>query len=358
MDIFALWNFCNMRHLWQWFCGYVCILLKGRQVNRFLNLCSRNGISFWKISYGIEQTVRAHISLKTFYLLKPYLRKTKTRLKIVGRRGFPFWCHRHPKLKWLLVVLAFLLCLVCYSYSFIWDIKIQGNTKVSSYALEKFLLEQNISTGLKRDEIDCANIEYLLRQNFDQLGWVSVYFDHTNLCIDVKESLYDTYDDIPIIEDRQYNLITDKDAYIYSIVTRAGTAVVKEGSYVKQGDILVLGQYQVLDDAGEVKSVQNVFAEALIYGDVEYYFCTTLTEMEILSLKISGLYSDKMIEEIAEEKLNDFVKKLEQNDVIILDKNVMINKEEKNIVFWMQIKAREQIGINVPVEEIREYEFE
>ena len=48
-----------MRHLWQWLCGYVCIVLHGRQINRFLNLCSKNDIQLWKISRDIEYAVHA-----------------------------------------------------------------------------------------------------------------------------------------------------------------------------------------------------------------------------------------------------------------------------------------------------------
>ena len=36
----------------------------------------------------------------------------------------------------------------------------------------------------------------------------------------------------------------------------------------------------------------------------------------------------------------------------------MIEKEEKNIVFIGEIRTREQIGINISVEEQKEYEFE
>ena len=58
-----------MRHLWQWICGYICVCIKGRQVNRFLNLCSRNGIHLWRINYDIEHVLRDNIRLKDFYEL-------------------------------------------------------------------------------------------------------------------------------------------------------------------------------------------------------------------------------------------------------------------------------------------------
>ena len=347
-----------MRHLWQWFCGYVQLHLSGRQVNRFLNLCSRNGISLWRISYDLNRMVRVHVGLKDFYHMKPYLRKTKTHLRIINRKGFPFWCHRHPRLKWMFLVAFCGLCTAFYSYTYVWDIQISGNEKVSTYELLEYLEEQDVTVGKKRASIDCAGVEYLLRHNFSQLGWVSVYMDHTSLCIEVKESLYDKFDDFPVEDGRAYHMVANKDALIYSIITRSGTALVKEQMSVKKGDILVLGQCEIYDDIGEIKEIMQVYAEALIYGDVSYYFAEPLTEIEILSLKLSGLYSDEMLEFLANQKMYQFLEKLQENGVIILDKNVMIDKKEKNIVFIGEVKVREQIGINIPAEEVWEYEFE
>ena len=347
-----------MRHLWQWFCGYVCISLYGRQINRFLNLCSRNGIRLWKITRDIEHVIRVHIGLKDFYYLKPYLRKTKTRMKIVSKKGFPFWCYRHPKLKWMLVAVVFAGCMFLYSFNYIWEIEIHGNEKVSTYELMEFLENQKIETGVKKDVVDCSALEYQLRQKFQDLGWVSVYMNHTKLCIEIKESLYDAFEFVPEEENIQYNLVAEKDAVIYSIITRKGDALVKNGQFVKKGDILVLGQSEIYDDSGAVREVLHFEADAQVYADVQSRILISLSEMELLSLKLAGNASDEMLLLAAHQKINKFLEKMQENGVIILDKNVMIDKKEKYIVFICDITTREQIGIKIPVEEQIEYEFE
>ena len=347
-----------MRHFWQWFRGYLQVCLRGRQVNRFLNLCSRNGIPLWRISYDFERMVRAHIRLQDFYLLKPYLKKTKTHLHILNKKGFPFWCYRHPRLKWMLVCLCFCIGVFFYSRLYIWDVQISGNVRIPTYELQQYLEENDISTGKKCSNVDCSNVEYLLRREFSQLGWVSVYFDNTSLCIEIKESLYDKFENYPVENGRAYHLTANKDAIIDSIVTQAGTPVVTAGMQVKKGDILVLGQCEIFDDIGEIKEILKVQAKAVVYGDVTYTFLSKLNEMEILGAKIAGVYSDKLLEVYANQELYEFIEKLEENGVIILDKNVMIDKKENNIVFMGFINAREQIGINIPVEEVWENESE
>ena len=347
-----------MRYFWQWLCGYLCVCIRGRQVNRFLNLCSRNGIHLWRIRYHMEQEIYAHLRFRDFYELKPFLRKTKTRLKIISKKGFPFWCHRHPKLKWFLCLCICLSCIAMYSGNFVWEIQIKGNTRISSDEIMDYLSEYDINIGIKKNVIDCSGIEVMLREQFEELGWVSVYFERTNLCIELKESLYDVLEDTDIEQGIQYDYIANKDAKIVSIVTRKGKAVVEKEQYVKKGDVLVLGLNEIYADSGEIKDILYFKADALIYGDVIYEFLIPLSELEIVSLRMSGTFNDHVLKQTAYRKVAPYVEKLEKNGVCILDKEVEIHKEEKNIYYLVKIYAREQIGINIPVEEVLKHEFE
>ncbi len=347
-----------MRHFWQWLCGYVCICVKGRQVNRFLNLCSRNGIHLWRITYDINQSLRANLRLRDFYDIKPYLKKTKTCIRVLSKKGFPFWCHRHRRLKWFFCFAILLIGVGCYSFNFIWNIKISGNEKISSQEILKYLDQNKVITGQKKEKIDCSKIEFILREHFSEFGWVSVYVEHTNLCIEIKESLYDEMIQENDVGDKCFHLIAEKDAVIYSIITREGKALVKDGEYVKAGDVLVLGQCEIYDDAGEIKEVLYFPADALIYADVIYEFELIPTEIELVSLNIAGTYNDTALYRIANQKLASILKKFSENDVIVLDKHIILEKNDNKIRFQVKLYTRERIGIKIPAEEVREDEFE
>ena len=347
-----------MRHFFQWFCGYICICLSGRQVNRFLNLCSRNGIHLWRITYDIGNIIRANIRLRDFYELKPYLRKTKTKIRILYKRGFPFWCYRHPRIKWFLCFCICALTIGIYSLNYVWNIEVSGNSKVSTQEIIACLQENDINIGLKKKAVDCSGIEFLLRKQFHELGWVSVYINHTQLCIEVKESLYDTVEHQGIVEGQQYNVVANKDASIYSIITRAGKATVKKGQVVKMGDILVLGQNEIYDDSGVVKEILYLKADAEIWADVVYEIEIPFSEIEVVSLKIADVYKDEMLFGIGVHKLQWYLDQLEANGVIILNTQKTLYKQDKNICFRAKIYARERFGINIPVEEVIENEFE
>ncbi len=340
-----------MRSLFRWFQGYIQIRLMGRQINRMLNLCTRNHIGLWNITRDMSHYMNVHIRLRDFYFLKPFLRKTKTKLRIIGRHGFPFWCYRHPRLKWFPVLLVILLCGLLYSGEFIWDIRISGNDRISEYQLLQALEEQEIAVGKKSKAVDCAALEYELRNRFSDIGWVSVYMDKKTLCVDIRESLYGHQDTLSA-DGKRYDFVANRDAYIYSMVTRAGTANVSIGEYVRQGDVLIEGTYPVYDDTGALKQLQQVRADAYILGDVEYEFIVPITEMEIVSLRIADAFHDQSLYRIGNAKISRIIRFLEEKEVLILDKSVKIEKNEKNIVCRAIVRAREQIGINILVEEI------
>lgn len=342
-----------MDKLLRWFRGYIGVRLYGHQVNRFINLCSKNGIHLWNITHDLHHYIRAHFRLRDFYILKPFLRKTKTKLKIISRHGFPFWCHRHPRLKWFPVLLIIILCLLVYSRSYIWEIQIQGNEKIPEHELLQVLEEHNVTVGQKSNVLDCTALEYEIRKKFSDIGWISIYLENTKLYIDIRESLYGEQEEI-VADGKRYDLIANKDAYIHTMVTRCGTSVVESDMYIKKGDLLVKGTFDVLDDSGAIKQTKKVRAEAYILGDVVYNFCVPITEIEIMALKLSDHYTDVALYRIGNEKLSYFLDILEKNGVIILNKSVMIEKKEKSIVFYAKIYAREQIGTNILVEEVLE----
>ncbi len=339
-----------MRHLLRWFMGYLHISLRGRQISRFLNLCSRNGISIWSIRKSIDHNLHFHIRLRDFYYLKPFLRKTRTHLRILGRHGYPFWCYRHPRLKWFPVFAMALLCIYLYSTTFIWNIRISGNEAISSEEIIAFLEEQDIRVGKPLEKVDCVSLETQMRQSFLGLGWVSVYLQDTKLCIDIKESLYGVLEE-NMRPDGRYDIFANKDAYILSIITRKGKALTPKNTYVKQGDCLVQGICPIYNDSGEVQQILKLPAEAQIIGEVQYSYYDIITEMDILSMKIADSYTNSSIKALAEQKICHFLENLEENGVIILSKRVMIERQEHGLIIHLFVTAQEEIGITLPVEE-------
>lgn len=66
--------------------------------------------------------------------------------------------------------------------------------------------------------------------------------------------------------DRACNLVATMDCTVYSIVTSAGTPLVKAGDEIKKGDQLISGTVNICNDDSEVVDTKYVPAQGIIIG--------------------------------------------------------------------------------------------
>ena len=270
--------------------GYIRIRITGYSTERFLNACSHKGIVLWGLT-PVNRAYEMNIETKGFRQLKPIIRKTGTKVVIVGRFGLPFFLHKYRKRK-LFFAGAFLCVAMVFLMSrYIWNIDIQGNLSYTDDTLLRFLESTEVVNGMRVSEVDCARIVKDIRKEYNDIIWVSASIRGTRLIIQVKEN----EDSLPAMDaaipetggeengaGQAMDIVADQDCTITKIVPRNGVPMVKEGQQVKAGDILVSGQVPVLDDAGTVTAYQYYEADADIQGRtfVEYQDAMDLTYVE------------------------------------------------------------------------------
>lgn len=242
--------------------GYVRILICGGSYERFLNLCSNHRILLWNLCPAAKG-YEANLYLKDFYKLKPLARKCRTRIRIKGKYGLPFFLNRHRKRKVFALGICCCGVFIYFLSCFVWNIQIEGNQSVSRQIMLEYLSENQIGYGTFKSVIDCKDLAARLRSRFSDFTWVSVKIQGTGLLINVQENT-----DIRLLEDRDYeasDLVSDVNGRIVSMITRSGAPQVLEGAEIAVGDPLVLGRLEITDDAGEVIDYQYCAADADIY---------------------------------------------------------------------------------------------
>lgn len=250
--------------------GYLKIRISGNSPERFLNLCIHQKINLWDLSVK-GRIYEMKISVRDFRKLKPIMRKTKTKVKVVERYGFPFFLQKYRNRYFLYSgILAGVLFLIFMS-SFVWKIEIEGNVRCSDEEIKMFLETINISEGKSKKEISCEQIAKLMRENFDDVIWVSASMDGVELKIEVKENMDRVYED-ETEKISPMDIIADKSGMITSIITSKGKPLVKAGDIVEKGDILVSGSIEIYNDAMEIIGYQYHIAEAEIYVQTEYSY--------------------------------------------------------------------------------------
>lgn len=369
--------------LLNWFRGYLIIKISGISPERFINLCCHRRILLWDL-IDYSGSYQFKITIRNYRKLKPIVRKTGIVPKIVQKRGFPFFLQRNKRKKSFFIGLIVCASLVYLMSLFIWDIHILGGYKYTPETMIEFLKKNNITTGIRKSKVDCQEIEETIRLMYNDIGWVSAEIKGTRLIIKITET------NMPAPAAKATapsHIVATKNAIIKSIVTRTGTPMVKEGDVVKKGDIIVSGVLTVKSDYDEIIDKKPVEADAIIrsksYYDYNQSFSMKytkriltgnikkghyitfigkkfnlynpsiyydkydiileentlhITDTFYLPFRITSVISREYYEQnleyteeeaviIAKDKLNRYINRLIDNDVLILENNVKITIE-------------------------------
>ena len=107
--------------------GYLNIQVEGYFIERFINICIGKGILLWNIRREKSSLMYANVSKKDFRKLKQIAKKTKSRIKIREKKGFPFILNKYRKRKLFAILLLIIIVIIFVLSKFIWNIEIVGN---------------------------------------------------------------------------------------------------------------------------------------------------------------------------------------------------------------------------------------
>lgn len=244
--------------LLNWFRGVLTVRIRGIDPERFINLCCNRKIFIWNLEY-IDKEFQFQIVAKKYKSLKPIARKTGIVPRIIKKSGFPFLKHKYRKRYGFFAGVLISIILVYILSLFIWDINILGGSKYTPEAMIKFLNEHQIYSGMHKKDVNCQEIEETIRLAYKDIGWVSAEIKGTRLIIKITET------NMPAPAQKAIepsHMVATKNAIVKSIITRAGTPLVKKGTVVKKGDILVSGILAVKGDFDEILRYQPTVADA------------------------------------------------------------------------------------------------
>lgn len=245
--------------------GYLQIRITGYSPERFLNMCRHRNIYLW----GLEpknNSYEMYISVKGFHQLKPIIRKTRMKVQIIRRIGLPFYLFKYRKRKLFFAGAILCVCMIYILSLFVWNIHIEGNFSRTDEVILEFLETKDVYHGMRKRNLDCAQIVKDIRKEFDDIIWVSASIEGTRLIIHVRENT-DTFDMKADNEMAPSDIIAQKEGIIVEMITRNGVPLVKEGDTVKEGDVLVSGTVEVLNDSGEVVNYHYQSSDADILAE-------------------------------------------------------------------------------------------
>ncbi|MBE6751775.1 MAG: hypothetical protein E7556_04535 [Ruminococcaceae bacterium] len=248
--------------------GFVEFEAKGGFPERFLNLCTVNGITLWQVQNdGVK--VKACTPIKAYKNIKKSARNSGMKVKIIRKHGFPFFIKNNRARVGVLVGLLFVICSLALSTCMLWNIEVTGNTKIKSEVLMESLNNNGVRIGVFKSKLDTIAIENKLLDEYKDLSWVSINIFGTKAVLEVKENSEkpEMADDITPM-----NIVAKKDGQIVLVEGHKGANAVKEGDVVVKGDLLISGV--TINADGSEKTIHatgKVFAKTLtnVYGECE-----------------------------------------------------------------------------------------
>ncbi len=315
--------------------GYLTLRADGPFCERLLNICMHRGMPIWDIKHLGNSRVVFKTDITSFLKIRTPARRTKSHVRILKRHGLPFVMHRYRKRRLLLISLIPVLIFFWYTSTHIVGITVFGNNRIDTNTIISALSECGLSKGTKTSSISPDHIRNNMMRKIDDLAWIGINANGGRVYIEVVERLEK---DKGVENDGiACNLVASKDGEIERFEIREGQQIVKIGSGVLAGDVLVSG---IVDDT------TNGFRYVKARGEVFARTKSTLSRsFEIENGNPNETAMNKATELIAELKAT----LSEDVELIFEDYSYTITEHNKVEVF-LEVICRENIAVESVIE--------
>ena len=240
--------------------GRLYFQVKGYQTERFLNLCAKNHLVLWELK-PVSDGYAFCIRKSAYQTLVTLAQKANVELTLQKQRGLPYFLKEHRNRK-ILFFFIFLCAMMIFSFSqFLWEITVSGGEVYSKSDILKYVTDNYYHLGTLKYQIDCGALEDHLREDYDEIAWVSCSVQGTRLHIEIKETLDRKTKQNP---KKPCDIVANKSGIITKMVVKSGTPLVSTGDSVKKGTTLISGLIYYYSDDFTVTQTDKIKADGEI----------------------------------------------------------------------------------------------
>lgn len=387
--------------LWNYFCGYAIIIVKGIKIERFINLAVVNNIYLWDIEKIDYTTIKAKINIRDFFKLRSIVRKTDSNIQIIEKCGMPFKIKTVKRRKWFFFGLGALLIFIYILSSYIWMIEIHGLERIDEQIVLENLSYAGLRVGIKKSKVEKRDIENRMLIQMPELTWMGIEIKGTKAFVTVVEKKPEPQ---LINRDEPCDIVASKNGVIEKILVLNGDGVVKDGDTVKKGQLLVSGTiireglperyvhsmaevnartwYEDVEEIPfeqiEYKKTGRTFTTysmeiikkkierakkvpfedynknskdiyILSFGSYVFPIKLTVTKYEEL-VPLTKIISEEEAKTICEERLNTKIKLQLPENAVILNSRIEYFTNEKSLIGKIYVEVLENIGVKVKID--------
>lgn len=237
--------------------GYVIFSGEKGFPERFLNLCSLNGINIWDAK-AFDGKLEAKTSISCYKRIRLCAKKSGMRIRISKKCGLPFLIRPYLKRKGLAVGIAVSAVILVLLTSTVWTVSVSGNEKYTVEQILKLAESYGVYPGAFRYNINEKSIREDIKRRYDSISWFTVNTDGSAISIEVIESSGDK----EILDlDTPCNIVSTVDGELTKLEVYTGEAAASVGSAVTRGDLLISG---VIEKTDGVSSFVHARGKAVV----------------------------------------------------------------------------------------------
>lgn len=252
-----------------YFQGVLVLELCGESKERFLNLCKNNNIEILHI-FKIDDIWYLKIRYKNYKNIRSFLKKTGCECKIIRETGAPCLIRKLQHRKGLLVGAILFLFLINLCSRCIWKITVEGGFLHTREQMMKIMeSECKIYGGIPKNQVDCFEIEKMLRLKYSEIGWISV--EKKGVCLNVRLN-ESTMPSVPDFVTKARHIVAERDGVVCGIEVVSGIPMVQAGDRVEKGDILISGIVPVIGDYDLLIRNEPVVAKGKVALESEFLY--------------------------------------------------------------------------------------
>ena len=217
--------------------GYIKFRAFGGFADRFINLCTKQGIPLWNVR-NINGNITANTTVDGYLAIRSPARKSGMRVISIEKVGMRYFLRKHKKRIGIMLGALVSVLVIFILTQFVWSVSVVGNTNLEEDAILSSFKNYGVSVGVPISSIDNDEVASLVMSEIETLSWVSVNIKGSVVVIEVREKTNapEIYDD-----SKPTNVVASEDGVILSIDVLYGTEEVKPGSAVTKGDLLISG---------------------------------------------------------------------------------------------------------------------
>lgn len=218
--------------------GIMKISVEGFFIERFINLCLKEGIEIWDAERINEGIVNVKFFYTNYEKICEIANITRCKIEVLEKNGAPFLINKYKHRKIFAALIAIISMLITIINMFVWQVEIKGDFSIPIEEVKQFLEEENIKVGvLKRSiDIDAAKLDITLKRK--DISWIGINLNGNKIVVEIvpKELA-----EVDIYESTIGNIISDKSGIVEKIYVAEGTAMVKKGELIEKGTVLISG---------------------------------------------------------------------------------------------------------------------